>query len=82
MNVNVNANVNNNNQCESDIIIIMMMMIIMIMMMMIMMIILVKIVPREEAGGNLTLVRNIIAQQIALNKTITQNNLNHFLKKS
>ena len=79
--MNVNANVNNNNQCESDIIIIMMMMI-MIMMMMIMMIILVKIVPREEAGGNLTLVRNIIAQQIALNKTITQNNLNHFLKKS
>ena len=77
----MNANVNNNNQCESDIIIIMMMMI-MIMMMMIMMIILVKIVPREEAGGNLILVRNIIAQQIALNKTITQNNLNHFLKKS
>ena len=29
---------------------------------------------REESGGNGILVRNVIAQQIALNKTITQNN--------
>ena len=38
----------------------------------------VKIVEMEEPGGNRSLVRNIIAQHIALSRTITQSNWQYF----